>query len=156
MKLRHPAVLPINFNRAPHAAVGTVLSASPPNRFIQNSLRNCPCLQAGSLTIVSLTLVQALFVDRRLVPPRPQYWSHHQQNIWKHHHLQELVEESSNLLESPWSLKTFLISSMCVDALLLHESPLVKTVYLIEDHPSQRGTEANKNPIILNLLRVEA
>jgi len=43
-----------------------------------------------------------------------------------------------------------------VDALLLHESPLVKTVYLIEDHPSQRGTEANKNPIILNLLRVEA
>ena len=47
-----------------------------------------------------------------------------------------------------------------MDALLLHcsfmESPLVKTVYLIEDHPSHSGrAEANKNPRIINFLLMD-
>ena len=57
----------------------------------------------------------------------------------------------------PENITGFLyVRGSCATTLLFHESPLVKTVYLIEDHPSQRGAEANKNPIILNLLQKEA
>ena len=55
----------------------------------------------------------------------------------------------------PENITGFLyVRELCATTLLFHESPLVKTVYLIEDHPSQRGAEANKNPIILNLLHM--
>ena len=68
-----------------------------------------------------------------------------------------LVVESSYLLGAtlePENITRFLyMHGSFATTLLFHESPLVKTVYLIEDpRPSHRGDEANKNPIILNLL----